>query len=444
MNTIEIDCGASFIKGALTREDGSLIEQRRQQAPPVPDKQNILNPVQINRLLVIVEEMIESLARNEREVRLCISNEMHGFLLAYEDGMPYTDYISWQKEYGSVKTDGEAAIDILSHMRYEEEIRKSGMPLRKGLPSCNLLYLKRLGCLERAKGRLYFYTLGDYIIRRFANIQPVCHSSNMAATGMYDLEKGDWNHNLISLICGEKLVFPPKASKKKTYVIEADRNGIKYDIYPAVGDQQAALLGGGLEDSDTVVFNLGTGAQVSVLSETVDFGTGYQIRPYFGRYIKTVPHLPSGRALNVYIRFFEDIFKQFDIPVERDEIWRVLSGVSGHIGKAALICDMSFFENPLTDHSVGSITNIGEFDLCLAGLMNGIFECMINNFILASDRIQQPGKIKKIIFSGGVAEKIEKIRNGIAAYYPEDTEIKVAKDETFAGLHRYGNGELYE
>lgn len=440
MNTIAIDCGASFIKGALINDDGIIVTQQQQQAPAVHSEQNILKPVQINSLFLIVEKLIEDLANNEREVKLCISNEMHGFMLAYEDGTPYTDYISWQKEYGSVRINGETAANILSSKKYSEDIRKSGMPLRSGLPSCNLLYLRRLGCVDNVKDKLYFYTLGDYIIRRFANIQPICHPSNMAATGLYDLEKNDWNDSFIHEVCGENIVFPAKTSEED--VIAIDRKGVRYYLYPAVGDQQAAILGAGLEDSNTLSFNLGTGAQVSVLTEETVFETGYQIRPYFGnRYIKTIPHLPSGRALNVYIRFFEDVFKQFGISIERDEIWRVFLKASDQIEKSNLICDLSFFENPITDHSIGSIANIGEFDLRVGTLFNSIFEQMIKNFVWAADKVQPDReKVKRIIFSGGVARKIEKIRDGISAHYLSGTEIHVANDETLIGLYKYGNG----
>lgn len=440
MNTIAIDCGASFIKGALINDAGIIVTRQQKQAPAVDGGQNVMKPVQINTLFLMVEKMIEELADNEREVKLCISNEMHGFMLAFEDGTPYTDYISWQKEYGSVRFNGETAVNILNSKEYSEDIKKSGMPLRSGLPSCNLLYLRRLGYVDNVKGKLYFYTLGDYIIRRFADIQPICHPSNMAATGLYNLKKNDWNEDFIHEVCGKNVVFPAKTPEEN--VISIDRKGVRYYFYPAVGDQQAALLGAGLEDLNSLSFNLGTGAQVSVLTKEAVFERGYQIRPYFGeRYIKTIPHLPSGRALNVYIRFFEDVFKQFGFSVEREEIWRVLLNASDRTEKSDLICDLSFFENAVTEHIMGSIANIGEFDLGVGTLFNSIFEQMIKNFIWAADKVQPDReKVKRIIFSGGIARKIEKIRDGISAHYLSGTKINVADDETLIGLYKYGNG----
>lgn len=114
---------------------------------------------------------------------------------------------------------------------------------------------------------------------------------------------------------------------------------------------------------------------------------------------------------------------------------------SDQIEKSNLICDLSFFENPITDHSIGSIANIGEFDLRVGTLFNSIFEQMIKNFVWAADKVQPDReKVKRIIFSGGVARKIEKIRDGISAHYLSGTEIHVANDETLIGLYKYGNG----
>lgn len=434
MNTIAIDCGASFIKGALISDKGDIVAQVQKQALAVSENEEILVPVRIHKLFVLVKEMIEALASGNDEVKLCISNEMHGFILAYEDGRPYTDYISWQEEFGAVKGENleKSAVELLDQDEFKEEIQKSGMPLRAGLPSCNLRFLKDKGCL---KDKLYFYTLGDYLIRCFADVSPICHPSNAAATGLYHLGNNKWNGRLIEFVCGQDIEFPEVGLQE----IKINRSGIIYHVYPAVGDQQAALLGAGLMDDQEISFNLGTGAQVSRLIDTPQFGDGYQIRPYFGgKYIKTIPHLPSGRALNVYIRFIEDIFNQFHMQLDKDKIWEVLLD-SAKVGKSGLICDMSFFENPITDHITGSIHNIGEFDLSLANLMNGILKQMANNFIWAADKIQpDKDRVKKVLFSGGIGKKVGMIREQIAAHYSNDVIMQVAENETLIGLFMYG------
>ncbi len=438
MKTITIDCGASFLKGALIQN--RKIEKRMQlKSPKVHGDEDIKDPVQVQALVPLVLQMVQELAGTETEVRLCISNEMHGFLLAYEDGRPYTDYISWQKEYSSAKIDGCTSVDRLKQRDTAGDILYTGMPLRSGLPSSNLLYLRRKGYLENVPSRLHFYTLGDYILRAVSGKEPMCHPTNAAATGLYDLRDNTWNRRLIKAAGGEGIVFPEIGTKAVIFFIDS----LKVHALPAIGDQQAALLGAGLDDIRTISFNLGTGAQVSKLVSKAVLSEKYQIRPYFGDvYLKTIPFLPSGRALNVYIRFLRDILCRFQADVTEDEIWDVLLRAEQEGEESGLSCDLSFYENAATDFRQGSITCIGEYSLTIGNLMGAVFRQMADNFIHAADVMEKDTfAIDRIIFSGGVARKIAKIRDYILEHYKSDVRTETVSDETFSGLYAYGQQE---
>ena len=87
MNTIAIDCGASFIKGALvSMGGGKILRQIKIPAPAVSRSGSVFSPRQITALIPLVRKMILELASLEKEAYLCISNEMHGFILSYGDG----------------------------------------------------------------------------------------------------------------------------------------------------------------------------------------------------------------------------------------------------------------------------------------------------------------------------------------------------------------------
>lgn len=436
MSTIAIDCGASFIKGALFRNH-RIIKSAQRQSPPVHRAGNLLDPVQIKALLALVEDLLAELAELAGEsFRLCISNEMHGFLLADESGTPCIDYISWQKEYGCEKVDGKSAMEILAAADLSEEILHTGMPLRAGLPSCNLLYLFRKGLLRHFTEPLYFYTLGDYLIRSLSGQQPLCHPTNAAATGLYDLRRSVWNDRIIRLASGTAIRFPEVGTATMTFVY----GGHRVSCLPAIGDQQAALLGAGIACGD-ISFNLGTGAQVSKLTDKLQFSTDFQTRPYFqDRYLMSVPHLPSGRALNVYFRFFKEVLQAFGVDKKTDaEIWDVLLREESRCLSSELQCDLSFFQTPLTDHRVGSIGNIGEYTMSTGTLMKAVLEQMGDNFVSVADKLEPDRtKIRRVVFSGGVARRITSLRTYILRHYAPDKACFVAHEETLVGLDRYG------
>lgn len=436
MNTIAIDCGASFIKAALIQK-GIIVKRKSFQSPPVHNSKNsILFPDYINSLIPEIKKIIIELAGNEKEILLCISNEMHGFILAYSDAAPFTDYISWQKEYGSISINGISSVDILRNQKYSESVFYSGMPLRAGLPTCNLLYLSRSGLIDNAKGTLYFYTMGDYILKCLSGKDPLCHITNAAASGFMDLRTKNWNPNLIEASRAENIIFPKIGTGK----LEFRFKDILVHAVSAVGDQQAALLGSGLNNDNSLSFNLGTGAQVSEITSELKCSADYQIRPYFyGKYLKTIPHLPSGRALNVYLRFFKDLLQKANVEADDDYVWNILINSEAESDNNDLSVDLSFFENPITNNIYGNIVNISEYNFNTSNLMHSVFHQMASNFLWAANVIEpDKEKINTLIFSGGIARKIETIRKIILNYYNNKTDIIIACDETLLGLYKYG------
>lgn len=432
MNIIAIDCGASFIKGALF-QDNKIIKEINRKAPKVHNDWSILIPTQITKLIEIVKAVLNELIEGQKEVIICISNEMHGFILTDESGNPFTDYISWQKEYGNIVFDSKTAKHILEC--YAMDILYSGMPVRAGLPNSNLLYLYISGMLDKAEKKLYFYTLGDYIIRIISNRQPVCHLSNAAATGLVNLLTGEWNERLLEVTCGNKVIFP-KIGMESIDVLYGD---CMLHILPAIGDQQAALKGAGMDFDTDISFNLGTGAQVSKIVQQPHFSKDYQVRPYLdGRFIKTIPHLPSGRAMNVYIRFIHSILVQFGMDVDDNVIWDSIIANLNVETHTCLKCDLSFFENPITSNNSGSIINIPEYGFSMESLFQALFCQMADNFLWAADKIElTKDRTSRLFFSGGIARKIPYIRKKIEEKYNGITCIIAPKNETLYGLCEY-------
>ena len=275
MDFITIDCGASFVKAARFNGNGELVKRAVNQSP--------FGKNQIGSLTSLVGDIFsELLQESDNTVCLCISNEMHGFLLAKGDGTPITDYISWQKEYGRIPLQTGSACEILSE--YAQDVSNTGMPLRGGLPT---------GELDKISDDVYFYTLGDYILRALSERQTETHLTNAAATGLVDLRTNDWNKKLLEVAAPSQIIFPKIGTKP----VEFKFSGKKIIAFPATGDQQAALYGANLRNDDELSFNMGTGGQVSRIIHSPALSTDYQVRPFLdGKYIKTIPHLPSLRS----------------------------------------------------------------------------------------------------------------------------------------------------
>lgn len=428
---IAIDCGASFTKGALLDEQGNI---QKQISIQTTSQKPIINGIKKNVL-----EILDTFIMEEDEYVLGISNEMHGFILTDSNGAEITDYISWQCEYGRrVYEDGVSYKEYIAELLTESEINSTGMQIKDGLPSVNLFYLVNTILQNKKSQQLFFYTLGDYLIYSLSGQQPGCHPTNAAATGIYDIYENKWNSEIIDKLGFKEIIFPCIECNKE---IRFERKRKKIVVYPAVGDQQAALLGAGIKER-IISFNFGTGAQISVLTTKKEMPQRYQIRPFFnGYYLKTIPHIPSGRAMNVFFRFVKEIARNLNEKITDDVVWKMIwesvNQVNVQDKTECLDIDLSFFANAVTQHETGHISNINETNFTLGNLFLSIFKKMSENAIrLADELTANIEEINEIVFTGGVLQKNKILLNAISVHY-NGLPVRMVRNETIEGLYLF-------
>lgn len=439
MNIIAIDCGASFIKTAFV-VDGRIIEKKeydacKQNIGEVVSSKDSLLPDKLKNVVTIVRNTIKEYVEYD-DLYIGMCNEMHGFVLANQDMIPYLDYVSWQKEYiTTFRTEEETWKSYFEKKVLSEDILRTGMPFKAGLPSGNLAYIFESGLIKKEKNSRYlFFTLGDFIISWIFNTRIKIHPTNAAGTGLYDVEVGKWNDTLINSLNLSFIEFPEV--DKNTEIIKI--NGIR--VVSALGDQQAALYGAGLYDEKQISINMGTGAQVSVLSKNCIFDNNYQTRPFFkGMYLKTCPHIPSGRAINVFYGFVEEIIKFScdNKEVNKECIWEWINRQALQAKSEDLIIDLSFFTNAVSNHTQGCICGIKENNFNIGNLFNSIYKQMAQNVKVCVDKLEIEYKItNEIVFSGGIVRKNELLRNLIMEKFIGYSNI-VSENETFLGINKY-------
>ncbi len=442
MSIIAIDCGASFIKAAKLSNDFVTVEQqilyRTSEIVSVIDQKDNTLPQQLKNTISAVKKSILNLTEEGDAICLGVCNEMHGFVLTNHNLMPYTDYVSWQKDYILEEhNDFETWQQFLQSRITKEDIQKTGMPFKPGLPSGNMAYLLQSNCIAADSREMLFFTLGDFIVSWMSGQVSEIHPTNAAASGLYDLTKKDWNWKLIRDLQLGDIQFPKVYHQSAPLFFQW--RGRKIQMYPALGDQQAALLGAGLHNDGQLSVNMGTGAQVSILSNTIEFSDVFQTRPYFeNQYLFTVPHIPSGRALNVFFGFVKQIADKYQHKsISDDDIWKWINEEAGKIERGTLEIDLSFFSNAITKRTAGSIQNIGEDQFTIGNLFLSIYQQMGANVFECVHRICKDTRlINEVIFSGGVVRKNKILREYIAKYFGT-TMMNVVQNETFLGIAQY-------
>ena len=69
--------------------------------------------------------------------------------------------------------------------------------------------------------------------------------------------------------------------------------------------------------------------------------------------------------------------------------------------------------------------------------MCSVLKQMTHNFIGVANLIEpNSNHVEHLIFSGGIARRLDAVRKGIMEHYPR-AEVVLASNETFVGLHEY-------
>lgn len=419
---LTIDVGSSFIKYALFEEGTETLRESFQDTfPPflkLDDRRRKENDPEA--VFMTLKLGIERALSGHEVSAIYIDTQMHGYILSDAFFSPLSNYVTWQDglaEESYLKLKGELSQEQLCHM---------GTRYKTGLTACSLH--ARRGELRRIEGEIYLHTLAGYVFGRLAGSSPVtfCHETMAASLGLYDIETGDWDGDIVNKVCGSRVVLPR--------IIHGNGQATEYKgipVYGDYGDHQASVYGCDGYDESSMVLTLGTAGILSTPSEKITYGE-YETRPFFnGTYLNTVTRQPGGRTVDVVIDLFRASYSMLSgKEISRSDVWKKIERTESSGGLK--IYPGYFLERPM-----GEISGIDGSNLTPGGLLYAGIKGMTDFLI---DSIKQqcsiiPG-IRKLIVSGGKLAHdplvLKLLREGL------ELEIRESEknDEALYGLAR--------
>jgi len=424
MSFIGVDLGATFIKAAWLDPRSDAVRDERRVAfpafePQPPGRREVpVEPI-FQSTLQLLEGLLRSRNGDCQGIFLC--GQMHGFVFVQQGGSGGGNFISWQdRRCLEAGQDGRSHFDVAKEVLGPSLISRLGNEFRPGLPAATLHGMARAGTLPDNSMPL---ALADYVAVRLTSAPPVTHVTNAAAHGLFDLQAGRWSSEALERLGLQGLRMPTLAVANEPLGFFSFGRG-KIPVFPPVGDQQAALLGAGLAPGELSI-NIGTGSQVACLAEKPQEGP-WQMRPYFDNlWLRTVTHLPAGRALNRLVFLFCQLAEEQGTPIK--DPWKLISQLVAHANPKSIRVNLSFF--PTVLGSEGAIQGILEEELEVGALFRASFRNMGENYLRAGLTVSPKGW-KSVVFSGGLALKNEILRSEIlrcvgnphrVSNYPEDT-----------------------
>ncbi|MBI5034746.1 MAG: hypothetical protein HZB51_29845 [Chloroflexi bacterium] len=424
MNFLAFDIGTSFIKGAVLNADTFQIDhvQRAPFPEPIPNLPPTLCEIEPYKIIDATRELIARLGPYAPDCEgVVMSGQMQGLVLTDECATPLSNYISWRDQRALMPhPSGETYFEKLMAHISSDERRQMGSELRASLPVCALYWLNEQRQLPR---QVVPSSLADFVISNLCGTTPTIEPTNASVHGVLNLETQDWHWKVIDKLGLADLSFP-KLRHTGEIVGYLDLNGKRVPCYTPLGDQPTALVGALLQEGELSI-NISTGSQVALLSPHLAFGN-YQTRPFFdGRFLNLITHIPAGRALTALVNLLTEISPT-------DDPWDYIIPTAENVRETDLRVNLAFFTSVCGDR--GAIENMREENLTIGHVFRAAFENMAQNYFLGARRLSPERAWNKIVFSGGLAQKIELLRRLIAEKFDLAYRIAPSSEDTLLGL----------
>jgi hypothetical protein len=269
-------------------------------------------------------------------------------------------------------------------------------------------------------------SLPDFVLARLCGVFPATHPTN--AVGAIHLKKRNWHYALFDRLDFGNVRWPALREIDEP-VGEMRVSGRRLVCYPPVGDHPCALAGALLNFRE-LSLNISTGSQVSLRSEDAEPGD-YQTIPFFdGQFLNRISNLPAGRALSALVHLLSELAEAEGFALS--DPWNYIAKAAAAKPASALRANLNFFPTPLGDS--GSLTHLREENLTVGDLFRAAFVSMAENYYSSALRLSPAQDWRRLVFSGGLVQKVELLRSLIAEKFQRDHRLCTAADDTLQGL----------
>jgi sugar (pentulose or hexulose) kinase len=426
MQFIGIDLGTTSIKGAVLDLNARALSHitRRPFPPalqPLPRWHYEVSPdVVLATMKSVLDELLEH-AVDAQGIVLC--SQMHGVVLLDESLKPISNVITWQDQ--RALAGDSPSFDHLRSSLTQEDLHRAGNDVWASRPLSVLHWLDLHGQLPAGAT---FCALPDFVFASLCNAQPVTDLGHAAASAMFDVEKGEWHHDLLRRL-GLVHLKLPRIALRDEVIGHYKHAGRNIAWHPPVADQQCSLLGANLQAGEMSI-NISTGSQVAMLSDAPRAGA-FQTRPFFDDWsLLTLIHIPAGRSLNALMRLLTDLAVEEGVQLEH--AWANVERLARGVDSTDLKVDLSFFAGALGNE--GSITHMREDNLSAGHLFRAAYAAMAENYKTCALRISPERAWQRIVFSGGLALQSSLLREEILARFNCPHRLAEGGEDALVGL----------
>ncbi len=299
MNILGIDIGTTTVTALVLSTDKSEILKfctlKNDSFIEGRDFEKLQDP---ELIIKTVKAAVKTVTDNLTIDAIGVTGQMHGILYLNKDNKPCSPLMIWQDERGN-----EIYKDGISYAEYLTA--ESGLKAASGFGLTTHFY--NLVNNEIPKNAVMLCTIHDYLVALLTGTKPVTHSSDAASLGFYNLKENCFCDSALEKVGIDKS-FLPNVIKSTSLAGKTNCDFLPAGIPVAVaiGDNQGSFLGSVADADNSVLVNVGTGSQVSFVTDKVQDLSCGEIRPLTDdKYIFVGASLCGGRAYAILKTFFE-------------------------------------------------------------------------------------------------------------------------------------------
>lgn len=286
-----------------------------------------------------------------------LTGQMHGILYLNEKGKAISPLYTWQENCAS------SIIDEIN--QYTKHKVSSGYGL-----ATHISHIQKNLVPVHTKS---ICTIMDYFGMILTNRNmPLLHTSNAASLGFYDIEKNEFEKEILKKFNVDLDILPQVTSH-----IEQLGTYQNIPVYVAIGDNQASFLSTVGNNTNTVLVNMGTGGQISLLTKKFVQFEGIETRPFMNnQYLLVGASLCGGKAYALLEKFFREYVKEAT-GIEMSQ-YEVMERLANKCTSNSLNIQTTFNGTRINPNQTGSILNITEENLLPEFMINGFMTGMID------------------------------------------------------------------
>lgn len=416
LKILGLDIGTTTISAVVAdAETGKILDSRTVKNDSVIDSTKLQNPeIIINTVLEIKNELTKKHAPISA---IGITGQMHGILYLDNDGNHISPLYTWQDESGNKEYMGE------TYASYLTKTTGHNMASGFGLVT-HFVNIQENNVPENA---VTLSTIHDYLVMKLTGRKtPLMHSSDAASLGCFDLTKADFDEDSLDRI-GINRSFLPEVCNN-CVVAGYDENDVPVSV--AIGDNQASVLGS-VSDENSILVNIGTGSQVSVITDTPKTLSDGETRPLNdNKFILVGAPLCGGRSFALLHKFFTQCAEIFG--GNKDDVYKNMDKIAELSPDEHLLAvDTRFCGTRKNPDIKGCVSDITENNFTPAELTKGFLYGMANELYTLFESFDI--KADMLVSSGNAVRKSSVLRHYLEELFGMKLHVSAHTEEASFG-----------